>query len=537
MKTKQSLFKNSALLMVLSLSLIICVGCSKDESSEPSITGTEPPTEEEQTNFNTVLASLQSFEQESEAATEEVSEPENPERNPDDVTEECVVQRYKTSPGFDEMLSLDPTTDVIYPGAMLKGESIPTGEYIGINGGRAPITLSVSLQNIDGTSSVEIEDPKLSTVREGVNSVLQQGVTGATAAKLNFTIEEVYSEQHLSVALGANYRTKNRDVSASFNFDNSQYSYKYVIKYFQEYYTIDLDLPPNNNPGSLFYEMPVLNSTSPVIVSSVKYGRMVLYTVESNSSITDVQSAFNASFNSANANGNAEYQSIINNSKIEALVVGGSGSDAAGAVSGPAGVYEYITNGGNYSADSPAAPLAYTLRYIRNDFPVARVVLSSEYNIRTCYEAYQKYRIELGGIEMISHAGESGDLSLRGNLNIKLFQGGQQMASESYTRTSNNYISIREGVFWSIPGDEASEVELYKPDLENDYVQIEAEFSEDDLFSSNEYLGKNSRKIYLKDIKMNFDDNGNAILQNEVLKLEEDSGSDFEVTFYMSRIY
>lgn len=211
---------------------------------------------------------------------------------------------------------------------------------------------------------------------------MKQGVTGSTAAKLNFTIEEVYSEQHLNLALGANYRGKNKEVSASFNFSNSAYNHKYIIKYFQEYYTIDLDLPANNNPGSLFTNLPELNSTSPVIVSSVKYGRMIFYTVESNESLTNVQAAFNASFASADANGNVEYQNIINSSKIEALVIGGSGADAAGAIAGPAGVYEYITNGGNYSSDSPAAPLSYTLRFIRNDFPVTRIVLSSEYNIK-----------------------------------------------------------------------------------------------------------------------------------------------------------
>ncbi len=508
---------------------IACNACSTEEVDNPNT-----PTSQEEEEFNTILGTLASFQQENEAATEEVGEP-NLERQGE--TQECAVQSYKTAPGFNEMLSLDPTTDVIYPGAMLKGESIPTGEYIGINGGRAPITLSVSLQNINGSSAVEINNPNLSSVRDGVNSVLQQGVSGSTAARLNFTIEEVYSEEHLNVALGANYRGLNKEISASFNFASSQFQYKYVVKYFQQYYTIDLNLPPNNSPGSLFTELPDLNSTSPVIVSSVKYGRMVLYTVESNSSITDVQAAFNASFSSADANGDVEYQKIINESKIEAVVIGGSGSDAAGAVSGPAGVYEFIINGGDYSADSPAAPLSYTLRYIRNDFPVAKVVLSSEYNIRTCYEAYQRYKIELGGIEMIDHAGENGDLSLHGYLNAKLFAGGSQRASVSYTRTGNNYINVKEGVFWPIPGIEADEVELYMPDLSNDYVIIEAEFTEDDVFSSNEYLGKSSRKIFLRDIKQNFDDDGNAIFQTEILELTEDSGSDFDVTFYLSRIY
>ena len=94
-----------------------------------------------------------------------------------------------------------------------------------------------------------------------------------------------------------------------------------MLKYFQVYYTIDLDLPPNNNPGSLFTQLPNLNSTSPVIVSSVKYGRMVLYTIESNYEKNDVKLAFNASFNSSDAEGNLEYQNIVNSSNIKALVI------------------------------------------------------------------------------------------------------------------------------------------------------------------------------------------------------------------------
>lgn len=516
---------------LIALMLIGMTGCNPDDPTPSDFASDEQVAE-----FNSILAGLQSFVQADETATEEVGTPEKS-RDESDVTQECAVQKYKMAPGFDEMLSLDPTTDVIYPGAMLKGESIPTGEYIGINGGRAPITLSVSLQNINGKSSVDINDPNIATVREGINGVLQQGVSGATAARLNFTIEEVYSEEHLSVALGANYRGATKDISANFDFATSSYEYKYVIKYFQEYYTIDMVLPANDNPGILFTEMPELNATSPVIVSSVKYGRMVLYTVESNESITDVQAAFSASFTSADAEGDVGYQNIINNSKIEALVIGGSGAAAAAAVSGPEGVYSYITSGGNYSSDSPAAPLAYTLRYIREDFPVARVVLSSEYNIRTCYEAYQKYIITLGGIEMISHSGESGVLDLHGNLNAKVVQGGQNKGSVSYTRTRNNYINIKEGVFWTIPGDETEEVELYLPSIQNDYVYIEAEFTEDDFFGGNDYLGKSGRKIYLKDIQnATYTSSGNPTF-DEVVKLQEHAGSNFEVTFYVGRIY
>ncbi|WP_431130388.1 hypothetical protein, partial [Flagellimonas flava] len=72
--------------------------------------------------INSELASLQAFSQPPEIATPELLDEQDP---TGDVDYECVVKHYKAAPGIDEMLSLDPTTDVIYPGAMLKGESIP----------------------------------------------------------------------------------------------------------------------------------------------------------------------------------------------------------------------------------------------------------------------------------------------------------------------------------------------------------------------------------------------------------------------------
>ena len=167
--------------VILCLILFTLFGCSSESVDGE---GEQPPvSEEDLAEINDFLASLSNFSQPDESETSLVSTG-TPERDVEDNTLECVVSNYKVAPGYSEMLLLDPTSDVIYPGAMLKGESIPTGEYIGINGGRAPITLSVSLENLNGKPSTTIESPRIDTVREGVKNMLQQGVTGSTAAKI-----------------------------------------------------------------------------------------------------------------------------------------------------------------------------------------------------------------------------------------------------------------------------------------------------------------------------------------------------------------
>lgn len=517
---KTNLFKKTKLryALFLSIGLIMCYSCSEDDGTEELMTITA--------DINLELSQLQAFSQNDEISVPEIID-ETVVRDDQDRSMECVVETYKASPGYDEMLALDPTSDVIYPGAMLKGESIPTGEYIGINGGRAPITLSISLENLNGKPSVEIEDPKLSTVREGIKNLLNQGVTGATSAELVYETRQVYSEQHLNLALGANYRSANKSVSASFNFGNSEYKYRYIIKYLQIYYTIDLDLPPNENAAALFTSLPELNSTSPVIVSSVKYGRMVLYSVESNYEKTDVEGAFNASFKSIDGSIDASYQKILSESTIKGIVIGGSGKDAAQIIDGPQGVYNYISQGGNFSADSPAAPLAYTLRYIKRDFPIARIVLTSEYPVRTCYEAYQKFAVEIYGFNCIDNDGEIGQVEIFGSMSGEVFQNGNMVEGVYWSVSKDNYIGVDESFFYQIHS-KSLEVELYKPDLSNDFIRLTAEFSEDDgLFD--DYFGKVISEIPLKNVP---DAKGNYIRIN----LQDDYQSDMRAYFYVYRV-
>lgn len=514
--------------------LFSCNGCSSDSIEDEvgkEISG------EELVEVNNLLTSLKNFEQ-PEASDEELIEEVSKER--EGQKNECVVNKYKMAPGFNEMILLDPTSDVIYPGAMLKGESIPTGEYIGITGNRAPITLSVSLENLNGKPSVYIESPNVNTVRTGVKDMLQQGVTGSASAKVNFTTEEVYSEEHLSIALGASYSKGKNSISGSFNFNSSEKKHKYVIKYLQVYYTIDLTIKDSENPGKLFASSPNLNSTSPVIVSSVKYGRMLIYTVETNSKFTDTQAAFNAAFSGGNAGGNGEYQSFWNSSTVKALVVGGSSGDAAQVVSGPEGVYNYITEGGEYSADSPGAPLGYTLRYIRKGFPVANVVLSSEYNIRTCYEAYHRFYIGLHGIKPKKHEGET-NLEIYGDTEIGIYQDGNMIKEFKKHYIADPALKVEEDEFVGI-NDKFAEVELYKPNLDIDYIKLYAKFYESNGAFDPEYFGKETKKVYLKDVKQITDTNGDGSLNKddidyERIDLKELPGSEFRAYYYLWRVY
>ncbi len=487
------MFTKPALYLPLFAFVLLSFSCNKEENEGPST--------EDTTTFNIAINNLSPF-----AQPEVVPEPvelgtSGGARDDANPALECYTTTYKVAPGFDEMLALDPTTDVIYPGAMLLGASIPTGEYIPVIADRTPITLSISLQNLSGSPVVEVEDPKLSTVRESIKSILDQEVTSATPAKLNFEISEVYSEQHLRVALGANYRSAGNSVSAAFNFSQSTYSNRFLIKYIQTYYTIDMDPPAG--PSDLFRSLPEIStfgSASPVYVASMAYGRMVLYTVETNRSFTDVNAAFNAAFAAGEGSIDTEYQQTINSSNIKAVVIGGSAASAAQIVNGPTEVYNYIAEGGNYSKESPGAPLSYKLRYLKAGTPVASVVLSSEYAVRTCDLAYPKFRIRITSLKC-NDCPEVGDPEIYGRITGRAYVNGSATGAKAeWSRSRDDAWEIHEGQEYGLSI--TADPELYRPDYATDYIKVDGWLKERDAGDDDD-LGADSFIINLKDLQLN----------------------------------
>ena len=98
-----------------------------------------------------------------------------------------------------------------------------------------------------------------------------------------------------------------------------------------------------------------------------------------------------ATYSAANADGelDVEHKETLANSTIRAFVLGGSGGDAAGLIEGYAGLVEYIKNGGDYSKDSPGAPIAYKLAYLDN--VVTHFAFTTDYAQAEC----QKNRVTL----------------------------------------------------------------------------------------------------------------------------------------------
>lgn len=301
----------------------------------------------------------------------------------DDTTSEYIYhyEFYEAAAGFDEQIVLNPATDVIYPGALVKGESILDGTYTLIPATRKPITISTSLTG-SGTVSVVVDDPKLSTVRQAVNDLMNQEYN-VPPANMGFTQEQAYSQQQLDLSLHASYKTGIVNVAGGFDYSKIEIKTRLVAKFIQSYYTLDMDLPAR--PSDLFeddVDRAMFGLYMPMYVSTVTYGRMALFTVESELEETDVRAYLNGSYASVDAATSMDFEALKAKSTMKVYILGGSGSDAGAAVNGFEDFKNYITAGGNYSKTSPGAPISYKLRYIR-DNSIGKIVFAASYPIVT----------------------------------------------------------------------------------------------------------------------------------------------------------
>jgi len=294
-------------------------------------------------------------------------------------------QRYKSRmfTVADQAMSLN-----IYPGAILDGRSIE-GAFNprmlqGISGNIRPVTISTSMP-VSGSAVARTSLPRPSAERALLNTALTDleninpGGIGAASLQLELDSFKVYEE--LKTLYGYN-----KDVGVFLvNANTTQQGENHKItatsalkiKFFQENFTIDLDVPNSYNelfdPTGLDMNS-VTGGVTPVYVKSVTYGRMGIMVIESSYSSTKVYNAIYKQLGilqnliGIDRNLTDEEKTIINSADIK-IKYTGIGQDADGTikVNGLAGFIDIMQANKTYSKESPGVPVAFQLAYLNND--------------------------------------------------------------------------------------------------------------------------------------------------------------------------
>ncbi len=365
----------------------------------------------------------------------------------------CTRQNLKETRQYDKIVAYAANSDSMFPGALVSADSVLTGLFTQIVLDRSPATISVSLENLGGKKSAVVAEPTLSAYREALTGVLQQEITGSTPANIASEIEEVHSKEQLDMALGvqASWGLGVASLKTSFDFSKQEARSRYLVKYTQAYYTVDLDAP--SSPSALLAPSVTLDEVQskmdetrpPVYVSSVTYGRMVLFTFESEYSATEMNAALEFAYSGGvdvKGDVSVTYKDMISKSKITAFILGGDAGTAVQTINSYDSLIAFIKSGGNYSRESPGAPIAYKLNYLKDNSP-ARMSFTTDYEVKDCVRVSQKVRVTLNAVAVDDAGGDAGDdLELYGQIWVESSAGGSAMM---FNKNADNYVRVREG--------------------------------------------------------------------------------------------
>lgn len=410
MKTKLLTFKPHLKLICLYI-LVTFLGCSKEEIPDDigkSVSG------EEAENIETYLMNLdynpdELLNVQSTTGTKNYNTNVNSNRNEGTVTE-CKTQYYNISSNFEDVVMFDPGNGVIYPGALVIGNS----EMLGgapqpLQIPRAAVSLRVDLPGIGENGNITIDDPSKNTnVQSGIDEALEYWNNDVQPQGYEIDAETYYektvahSSEQMSLDLGVNADWANGSSFES-NFSYSQTTDKRVaaMLYRQVFYEVTMDTPSTTSAvfGSSVDLEAVENVMSaanpPAYVHSVQYGRVIMIRMETTDTETDIN--LEAALEYATGTGDvdasleASYKSVISKSTFNVVTIGGNAQVATNVITGeslgnPEGGLNYvITENALYSRDNPGAPIGYTIKYLK-DNRIAKMGYNTNYQITTCGE-------------------------------------------------------------------------------------------------------------------------------------------------------
>lgn len=423
-----------------------------------------------------------------------------------------TITRYKVGQTFDELAILNPQTTVIYPGAVLIGESIPTGAYTQVTGGvRKPVNISTSLVGGSAVSAAINNPDSLAEVRTGVNNLLLEAGSGSLVSTIIYEETTVHSETQLQLAVGANYSYSGAasvEIEADFEYGTDNSDTEILIKFMQVYYTVDVDAISLDNFYSTAPDLSSLGSVTPVYVASLAYGRLAYLSIKSSHSELEIKAALDASFEYARHAGSvqidAAYQNILDSASYNVTIMGSNDSTAIGGYND---FVAFLMEDEGYSIHNPGSPVAYTLKYVK-DNSIASVLLYSEYTVRQANFAVDfdpnsltgKYEIcvDRMGLSSGDDSGDHGEIF--GNIFVWGMTNTYEPIADILTLMSlgeSDAVSVKENIsistFNSYGGtstDFRTTVDFAEGTKGNNQIYIAAYLDESDPGSNNEFQDK-----------------------------------------------
>ncbi len=311
---------------------------------------------------------------------------------------QCSTTPYSLTTTPDDIVTLNPDVEILWVGALLQGQ----GHLRGIGSlAELPIRqrarLEITLDLLAGENSRTVEDPTVATVNQAIGQLVEAADQAGHRAGSNifYTSETTHSLDQASLKMGLSASYMGSTVKTSLSADMSEETRTVTAYFIQRMFTASMVLP--QQPEDVFsdaFTQEMLEREEaegrmgpdnlPVFVSSVAYGRIMMFSFTSTSSESKIKATLNALYNGGDFGGelDSELQSVLDNAQIRVVTVGGDAEHALQLIR-ENNLGAYFTSD---AALTTARPISYTVRNL-DDNVIARVSETTEYDLKQCVPA------------------------------------------------------------------------------------------------------------------------------------------------------
>ncbi|MGI9175909.1 MAG: thiol-activated cytolysin family protein, partial [Rhodothermales bacterium] len=170
---------------------------------------------------------------------------------------QCGRTEYSLAKNFDQVAILRPTTGVVWPGALVKGNaSLLDGVPEPLPLARAPLTVRVNLPGMGSNGTRVIDTPTNSSVQAAADDALEWWNANAyqegyvNAAQSSFQLSQSFSSEQVALKVGLNAVWATGDAAVQFSYRTSEEKSVVLAVFKQAFYDVTVDTP--ETPESVF---------------------------------------------------------------------------------------------------------------------------------------------------------------------------------------------------------------------------------------------------------------------------------------------
>lgn len=308
----------------------------------------------------------------------------------------CTDEMYSMTDTPKEFVAINPDESIMWLGNLIQGDShlqLGSLEELSIRE-RSVMSISINLLRSDNFRIVEA--PSLTSVNSAIGELVQNAVEAGHEASTDvyFESKEAHSTEQSSLELGFTAEYLGGQAEASLSVDKQGEENTFFAYFIQNAFTVSMELPTaphdmvtdalTQNKLDAFKERGEIGeSNSPLYISSMTYGRVLIYRMTSSHDKKRIQAAINASYNGLAGGGSgyteADLEETLSTARISISAFGGNQASIEALIrSGK--LESYFTGDTKLSS---MKPISFEVRNLQ-DNSIARISRTTEYDVKQC---------------------------------------------------------------------------------------------------------------------------------------------------------